>query len=151
MAGLALPNAGAPMINDITTDLADPPEFVAAKVLDGNRGRDMSYPEGFVAQQRKGYDLEPLELSRPPADAFERARTALESLPNTRIIDVDPVAMRIEAVATSRIFHFEDDIVVRVRPTKIGSRIDVRSKSRLGRGDMGVNARRIEHLFAILR
>ncbi len=150
MAGLALPSVGAPLINDITTDLVDPPAFVAAAALEANNGRDMAYPERFAAEQRRGYDLQSLDLNLPPHEAFERARRAVASLPSTRVIDSDPAAGRIEAVATSRVFYFEDDIIVRVRPTKIGSRIDVRSKSRDGRGDMGVNARRIEHLFAIL-
>jgi uncharacterized protein (DUF1499 family) len=46
---------------------------------------------------------------------------------------------------------FTDDIVVRIAPTNSGSRIDLRSSSRYGRGDFGVNAERIRDYLAALR
>ncbi len=52
----------------------------------------------------------------------------------------------IEATDTSRMFRFVDDIAVRIRPDGTGSRVDVRSKSREGKGDLGVNAARIRRL-----
>jgi uncharacterized protein (DUF1499 family) len=59
------------------------------------------------------------------------------------IVDSDPARGRIEATATTPWFGFEDDVVVRVRPQGGGSRVDVRSVSRVGRSDVGTNARRI--------
>lgn len=151
IVGLALPNASYPLINDISTDLENPPVFVKAATLEANLGRDMTYPPAFVQEQRRGYPtLGPLTLRMPPAEAYERALQTLRSLPNTRITDANPIDGRIEAVSVSRVFHFVDDIVVRVQPIKSGSRIDVRSKSRDGRGDLGANANRIESFFAIL-
>lgn len=152
MVGVTLPSLGRPLINDITTDPADPPEFVRAAQLDGNRERDMSYPAQFATVQRKGYPhLAPLYLKRSPIEAFDRAKRALESLPFTKITMVDPKSGHLEAKVESRIFHFIDDVVVRVRPYGRGSRVDVRSKSRDGRGDLGVNAMRVETILTLIR
>ncbi len=149
----ALRAGNLPRINDITTDLDDPPLFVHAQDLEANRGRDMSYPgERFARQQLRAYpDLDHLIMRARPAEAFERIRGALAAMPGTRVTDADPATGRIEAVSTSGVFHFMDDVVVRVRPFDGGVKIDVRSKSRDGRGDLGVNAARIHALLARLR
>jgi uncharacterized protein (DUF1499 family) len=142
---------GVPRINDITTDADDPPQFVSA--LESNPGRDMSYPDGFAEQQQAGYnDLATLVLNVEPAVAYERVRAALAGMPRMEITGEDRAAGRIEATETSRLFHFADDIVVRIRPFQGGaSRIDARSKSRVGKGDLGVNANRIRTLFQRVR
>ena len=67
------------------------------------------------------------------------------------IVAADDAAGRIEASDRSRWFGFTDDIVVRITPSGSGSRIDLRSSSRLGRSDFGVNAARIETYLAALR
>ena len=152
VGGLALPSAPYPVINDITTDLADPPKFVKCTELVPNRGRDMSYPPAFAAEQRKGYaNLAGTVLPIEPLFAVERAVAALESIPGTTIVEVDPEAGRIEAISMTRVFRFVDDIVVRVRPDAAGSRVDMRSKSRDGKGDLGANAARIESFMLALR
>jgi len=111
-----------PPINDISTDFANP---------------------AFAEQQRKAYpDIQPLEVAAPPAEVFPRALAAAEAM-GWEIVRKDPAAGRIEAVATSAWFGFKDDVAVRVAPATRGSRIDVRSKSRVGRSDIGTNARRI--------
>jgi uncharacterized protein (DUF1499 family) len=142
---------GVPRINDITTDTEDPPAFVAA--LDANPGRDMSYPAGFAEQQNEGYqDLASLVVGYAPPAAYERVRAALAGMPRMEIIGENRAEGRIEATETSALFHFADDIVVRIRPyAEGGSRVDVRSKSRVGKGDLGVNANRIRTLFARIR
>lgn len=142
---------GVPRINDITTDLEDPPVFVAA--LAANPGRDMSYPAAFASQQQEAYpDLASLVIADPPPAAFERIRAALVSMPRIEITGENRAEGRIEATETSSLFRFVDDVVVRIRPYEEGgSRIDVRSKSRVGQGDLGVNAKRIRTLFARLR
>jgi uncharacterized protein (DUF1499 family) len=63
---------------------------------------------------------------------------------------VSPDDLRIEATATTRLFGFKDDIVVRIRPAPQGSRLDIRSVSRVGRSDLGVNAQRIRAYLAKL-
>ncbi len=148
---LALPARDLPRINDITTSPDDPPAFRAAAQLDANRGRDLSYPgEEFAVPQRAAYpDLEPIRLDDSPAAAFEAVRRAAGSLGWT-IVAADPDAGRLEATHVSALFRFVDDVVVRVRPADGGSRIDVRSRSRDGRGDVGANAERIRAFRAAL-
>lgn len=141
-----------PRINDITTDFDDPPVFVSAATLAANSNRDMAYPgEEFARQQRAAYaDLSHLVLAVPPEVAFDKVGEALRAMPRVRITAEDREHGRIEAVQTSALFHFADDIVVRIRAAEGGSRIDVRSKSRDGKGDLGVNAARIRDLFTRL-
>ena len=136
------PGAGLPAINDITTDPEDPPLFSATD-------RDTSYPaERFAPQQREAYpDLEPIRVSSAADQALVLARETAESL-GWEIVSVDPAAGLLEAREVSRIFRFVDDIAVRVRPMRAGAVIDVRSKSRDGRGDLGANARRIRAFTA---
>jgi uncharacterized protein (DUF1499 family) len=133
-----------PAINDITTNPDDPPAFAHAGQLPGNEGRDLSYPPDFAARQRAGYpQLASIRLAANPSDAFQQCVRAAESL-GWQITSSDPESGTLEATETSRIFRFVDDISVRVRPDGAGSLVDVRSKSRVGRGDMGANAKRIE-------
>jgi len=140
---VASPGRGLPHINDITTDPDDPPPFAAAAREPANQGRDLSYPASFAAEQRRAYpDLRPILLSQPTAEAFVRAQRAAGQL-GWKTTYSDPGAGVFEAQEISPTFLFVDDIVVRVRPEGEGSRIDVRSKSRDGKGDQGVNAKRI--------
>jgi uncharacterized protein (DUF1499 family) len=150
LAGVALAagsSAGLPPINDITTDPGDPPRFDALAREGPNAGRDMSYPgESFASQQRAAYpDLAPIAFARPPAEALAAVKTAIEGL-GWKIVTADADAGVIEATDTSRVFRFVDDIAVRIRADDTGSRVDVRSKSREGKGDLGANAARIRRL-----
>src|SRR5216683_1780485 len=105
----------------------------------------------LAALQKRGYpDLAPLMLAVSPGRAFARAEAAARSM-GWRIVAAAPAEGRLEASDTTRWFGFTDDIVVRVTPAPNGSRIDVRSASRVGRSDLGVNARRIRAYLAALR
>ena len=77
-----------------------------------------------------------------PDQAFDRALAVAQDL-EWRIVTADKAAGRIEATDTTRWFGFEDDVVVRLTPWGSGTRVDVRSVSRVGGGDAGTNARRI--------
>lgn len=135
--------AGVPRINDITTNPEDPPAFEYALRDPATRGRDYSYQPGFAEQQRVGYpDLAPITLALPPDRAFAAALGAVETL-GLHVTLSDQARGVIEAQATSRLFRFVDDVAIRVRPAAGGSVIDIRSKSRDGKGDMGANAARI--------
>jgi uncharacterized protein (DUF1499 family) len=97
-----------------------------------------------AAQQRAGYpDIGPLILQTLPQQAFDRALAAARDM-GWEIVATDPTSGRIEATATTFWFGFKDDVVVRVTPVGDGSRIDVRSVSRVGRSDVGSNAERIK-------
>jgi uncharacterized protein (DUF1499 family) len=142
----AWPGRGLPAINDITTDPADPPAFAALTTVEANRGRDMAYAgDSFAEQQRAAYpDLAPIALPLAPAEALARAEAAARAL-GWQIAAVDPAAGTLEASETTPLFRFVDDVAVRVRPSQggSGSIVDVRSRSRDGRGDLGANAARI--------
>ncbi|MFN2383166.1 MAG: DUF1499 domain-containing protein [Gemmatimonadota bacterium] len=133
-----------PPIHDITTDMADPPGFVAIAPLREGAANPMEYGGAeLAAQQRAGYpDIEPLTLNIPPVAGFDRALKAAREM-DWAIVAADSAAGRIEATDTTFWFGFKDDVVIRVTPFGGGSRIDVRSVSRVGKSDVGTNATRI--------
>ena len=141
-----------PPINDVSTDLQNPPAYVAAAANEFWKGKSLAYPAGFADSVRRGYpDLGPRVLAVPPARAFAVAHQAAQGMPGWEITAVDSAAGRIEATATTRWFGFKDDIVVRVTPRGADSAtVDMRSKSRVGRSDVGANAARIRDYFAAL-
>ena len=140
-----------PPIHDITTDLDNPPPFVALYDRPGARNPvEYGGPE-IARQQREGYpDLGPLMLPVAPAVATRRAAEVADDL-GWEIAAVDTVAGRVEATDRTRWFGFYDDVVVRVTPDGAGSRVDVRSLSRVGGSDVGTNARRIRTFLSRLR
>jgi uncharacterized protein (DUF1499 family) len=104
-----------------------------------------------LAQQQLAYpDLQPLALPLPPPQTFAKALAAARAS-GWQIVSADPGSGRIQAVATTFWFGFKDDVTVRVAPQGAGSRIDVRSRSRAGRGDAGANAARIRSYLKKLR
>lgn len=141
-----------PPIHDISTDLDDPPLFAALLPLRGDRASTPDYdgPEAAAAQRLAYPDIVPLTLGISPAEALPRAERAARALGWT-VVATDASLGRFEATDTTFWFRFTDDVVVRVRAEGNGSRIDVRSKSRVGRGDLGKNARRIRAFFEQLR
>ena len=134
----------APPIHDITTDTQNPPEYVAVLPVRANAPNTTVYGGDKIAsQQREAYpDLQPLMLKVPPARAFERALSTVRKMA-WDLVGEDATAGRIEATDTTFWFGFKDDVVIRVRPADGGSRVDVRSLSRVGVGDVGTNAKRI--------
>ena len=133
-----------PSIHDITTDLANPPQFVriAATRKPGEHPVTYDGPKAGE-QQRKAYpDIAPLVVTVPRDKVFSAAQSALTSM-GVEIVEADANQGRIEATATSFLFGFKDDVVVRVSEDSGKTRVDVRSKSRVGRNDFGMNAKRI--------
>lgn len=132
-----------PRIHDITTDTENPPAFVAVLPLRGNASNSTQYPPETAVAQKSAYpDIAPMLMKVPPDEAFVRAAKAAMAM-GWQIVESSPKDYRIEATDTSLLFGFKDDIVIRVRPQDGGSRIDVRSLSRVGKSDIGVNADRI--------
>ena len=141
-----------PPIHDISTDTQEPPEYVAVLPLRVNAPNTTVYAgERIASQQREAYpDLQPLMLNVPPPQAFERALEAVGQM-GWDLVAADAAAGRIEATDTTFWFGFKDDVVIRVRPAEGGSRVDVRSLSRVGGGDAGTNAKRIRAYLDALR
>jgi len=148
-----LRNAGQVLpIHDISTDLDDPPRFVA--VLPRRQGAPNPAEHAgpaLATQQRAGYpDLGPVRFTAPPDRVLARAVDVARGL-GWEIVATAPAEGRLEATDRTRWFGFRDDVVVRVRPDGPGSRVDVRSVSRVGRSDLGTNARRIRGFLETLR
>ena len=140
-----------PPIHDITTDTEDPPAFETILPLRAQAPNPANYGGPPVAaQQQDAYpDIAPADYPVAPGAAFEAALAAAHDMGWT-IVAADQAAGRIEAIDHTFWFGFIDDIVIRVRPTDAGSRIDVRSVSRVGVSDMGKNAARLRAYLAEL-
>ena len=142
-AGTMMGGGGAP-IHDISTDTVDPPEFVEVALLRGPNDNPAAYAgEETAALQASAYpDIETIVVLSDPAAAFATALAAAEKM-GWEIVAADGAAGRIEATDTTPFVGFKDDVVIRVRGRGTETEVDVRSKSRVGKGDMGVNAKRI--------
>ena len=115
----------APLINEVTTQL-----------------------EKASPLQLKGYpEIQPLIVDAPPGGAFVTAKAVAQEM-GWEVTGEDARAGTVSAVATTFWFGFKDDIEIRVTPHANGSRIDLRSKSRVGQGDAGANAKRIRAYMA---
>ena len=144
---------GTPRLNDVTTDTANAPAMVVTQHLRYGSPNPAAYPgEPAAALQRAAYpDLVPLVIKAPPAEAFRRVDQVAMAM-GWDVVARAPGDGRIEAVSTSQWFGLTDDIVIRIRPDGAGgSRIDIRSKSRIGQSDFGANARRIRAFIERLR
>jgi uncharacterized protein (DUF1499 family) len=133
-----------PLIHDITTDMDNPPRFVSIMPLRKDAPNSPEYGgPGIASQQLAAYpDIKPLVLQVPVKTAFERAlRTARDM--GWDIVDASENDGRIEAMDRTFWFGFTDDVVVRITPVQGGSKINVRSVSRVGLSDVGTNAKRI--------
>jgi hypothetical protein len=133
-----------PYIHDISTDTSNPPEFVAAAKLRKPGDHPVAYDGTEVADlQHKAYpDLATLTTAAPADKVFAAAKTTIASM-GMQLADTDPSQGRIEANQKSLLYGFTDDMVVRIIPGADGTRVDVRSKSRVGRSDLGQNTKRI--------
>ncbi len=134
-----------PEIHDITTDTEDPPLFDSGIYYRGDDSNSIDIkPEVIEIQKRFYPDVKPIATDLSPEQAFKRA-TEVAEIMGWEIYNSDPTNGRIEAVYTSFWFGYKDDIVVRVsRDSEGGTRVDLRSVSRVGRSDLGANAARIK-------
>jgi uncharacterized protein (DUF1499 family) len=143
-----------PRIHDITTDTENPPPFAAVLPMRSAEQAATAVYEGseLARLQKIAYpDVVPLQVRLPTAKAFELALESAKTMPGWMIVASEPAEGRIEASQKSRWFRFTDDIVIRVSAEGSGSRIDMRSTSRQGRSDFGVNAARIRSYMAAVK
>lgn len=149
-----LSGVGKPPIHDITTDTVNPPVFVAIVPLRAGAANPPEYGGSEVAdQQRRAYpDIGPLVVHLSASNAFDRVNAVIRDL-GWELVASDRASGRVEATDTTFWFGFKDDVVVRITEDSSGqdSKIDVRSKSRVGLGDVGTNARRVRELLSRLR
>jgi len=138
--------AATPPIHDITTDTVNPPPFWAVLPSRAEENANaVEYGGPAVAKLQHIYypQIAPVITALPPRAAFAAALATARSMPGWIDVIAEPEAWRIEASQESFWMRFTDDVSIRVSPDGKGSRIDVRSLSRQGRGDFGVNAARV--------
>ena len=146
-----------PVIHDASTDVVNPPMYVTNVPLRADAANPMEYGtvEGFTLeehiqlQQEAFPDLVPQLIDGSPQEVFDRAVAALETM-GLEITAAVPEEGRIEAVASTFWFRFKDDVVIRIQSEGNQTRIDARSLSRVGRGDLGANGLRLQEFFNLL-
>ncbi|MCV2401588.1 DUF1499 domain-containing protein [Marinomonas sp. C2222] len=143
------PQVRLPPIHDISTDTNNPPVFLVLDETREGARNTLEYGGPEVAkQQKKAYpDIVPIQSSKSPSEAFSEALRVADVM-GWEIIAQDSNVLRFEATARTPVYQFADDIVVVVTPEGAASRVDIRSVSRIGRGDRGVNAARIREFVA---
>ena len=139
-----------PPIHDITTDMDNPPAFVALARAREAAPNAVDYPGIETArQQRAAYPmLQPVTLAVPMARVQTAARDLIAAR-DWQLAEASPTTL--EATATTRWFGFKDDVVIRLTDTSDGVRVDMRSASRLGKSDLGTNAQRIQDFLEDLQ
>ncbi len=142
-----------PPLHDITTDFADPPPFTAVARLRGAGDNPATYDSAHSAEeQARSYpDIRPITIERPSDEAYALVVDAVKRL-KMELRREDPADPEqgtpgfIEAVDRTIIMGFYDDVAIRVSGGEESARVDIRSASRFGQGDMGRNAERIRAL-----
>lgn len=169
MAGVALVLGGAafflpwswrrhaqsvPPIHDITTDIANPPELTASRMLRDTTQHMNSWiyqGDSIGKQQRAAYpDIKPVMLSMTPDEAYRAVLLTAREM-GWEILLEDAAGRRVEALDVTKWYGFKDDVALRVTPASGIARVDIRSVSRIGGSDVGMNAARIRKYVAKLR
>jgi uncharacterized protein (DUF1499 family) len=140
-----------PPIHDISTDLTNPPAFIAIAPLRANAPNPVEYAgEETAQQQRQAYsDITTWNTSASVEVVYQQALKVVADM-GWELVASDLNEGRIEATDTTTWFGFKDDVVIRLVATETGSAVDIRSKSRVGRSDVGVNAKRIRAFLSAL-
>ena len=154
---LSMLNKGksVPPIHDISTDLVNPPEFVAIAPLRADAPNPVEYAGVEAAtQQRAAYpELQTLNYPQSKSELVEATKQAIDHL-GWQLVNIDADQGIIEATDRTMWFGFKDDVIVRITDNGSKRLVDIRSKSRVGGSDLGKNAERIhgfiEELDSIL-
>jgi uncharacterized protein (DUF1499 family) len=138
-----------PPIHDITTDLVNPPKFVAILALRANASNPAAYQgEEIASQQREAYpELQTQKYSQTTEQVFDAALAAVKHM-GLDVVTADKTLGLIEAYDTTTWFGFVDDVVIRIQSAEQTTMLDARSKSRVGMSDIGKNAERLNALIA---
>ena len=151
--------AANPYIHDITTDFNSPPQIEAAADLPRKNpiayvgaetapGTDITIAE---AQMAAFPDIQPVVVATPVDDVAQAARKIIEEMNMDLLAETaDGEMLTIESSYTSFWFGFVDDFVVRIQPSSNNTRVDLRSKSRVGVSDLGANGQRVRTFISKL-
>lgn len=141
-------------LNDVTTTYPHEPQFNAISAQ--RQGVDYSYRGDNYGVQKKLHPLiKPLQLVKPPLEVFRQVVDLISNKTGWAIVNIDEKNMRIEATCTTRVMRYKDDVAIEVRVPvqpneKVKSEIHMRSKSRVGKSDLGANAKRIQSFFDLI-
>lgn len=138
-----------PGIHNISTDVTNPPAFdkVVSLRTEGHNPLEYDIAELATIQVEAYPNVKTLMTDLSPADAHSRAKEVIESM-GLALVNSDASKGVIEATETTTIWGFKDDIVVRITEKDDKTAVDLRSVSRIGRSDLGANAKRIEKFLA---
>ncbi|WP_299072196.1 DUF1499 domain-containing protein [uncultured Paraglaciecola sp.] len=138
-----------PPIHDITTDLVDPPKFVAILALRADAPNPAEYQgEEIARQQREAYpDIQTQQFQQTTEQVFDAALASVNNM-GFEVVNSDKTLGLIEAYDTTTWFGFIDDVVIRIQNQGQKTILDARSKSRVGMSDIGKNAERLRDLIA---
>ncbi len=152
LMGPHLAGGSVPAIHNISTDMQDPPSFDKVVALRADAPNPLDYDAEVLAPlQSAAYpDVKTLKSAMAPAEVLSKTQKVFDDL-GIEVVNVDQSANIVEGTATTRWFGFKDDVVVRVRADGAGSLVDVRSVSRVGQSDLGVNAKRILAILSGLK
>ncbi len=146
-----------PLLNQVSTDLVDPPAFVwadRARIAQRLAPVPAITPAARAAQEAAYPRLVSMRIDLPAPEAFQLIGQMMERR-RWSVLDRRPPQARtpgrIEATARTALFGFPDDVVVRITPLGQESRIDMRSASRFGAHDFGSNAQRVTAFMTELR
>jgi hypothetical protein len=153
-AGLAITSRKYPMINDITTDMKDPPDISDTEIARGPGSNPVAYPaDRFATLQQTNYpDIKTLVVPRSSEETFELVLQAIAKLKLRSTYEAPPdeepgAPGIVELVDRTTVIGFADDVAVRIVGDENSSRVDVRSASRFGKSDFGRNAERIRSIL----
>jgi uncharacterized protein (DUF1499 family) len=137
-----------PPIHDITTDLVNPPKFVAILALRADAPNPAAYQgEEIASQQREAYpELQTQKYQQTAEQVFDAAIAAVNDM-GLEVVSSDKNLGLIEAYDTTTFFGFVDDVVIRIQSAEQITILDARSKSRVGMSDIGKNAERLNSLI----
>jgi len=139
-----------PAIHDISTDLENVPVFQTVPSLRKESDNSLALDPEVQAKQQAHYaDLKPLILDETPDESFDKVLDVMDEK-DWQIAASDRSTGLIEATVETAFFKFKDDVIVRLTPVDGGTKIDMRSASRVGQSDLGANAARIEAFFDAL-
>lgn len=148
LGGMLISIFSVPPIHNVSTDIEDPPQFSHAQSLRAQHENSLDYESEVIGPlQREGYpEVAPLVMALARDEMYGRVKRVLIDM-GMEVAREDPDSGEIEAVASTFWFGFKDDLVVRLREVEAGTRLDVRSVSRVGQVDLGANANRIMEII----
>ena len=134
-----------PAIHNISTDTVDPPAFAMVAQLRTEHHNPLDYDSGTLAAvQRQAYpQVKTMHTHLSQEEAHSRALAVVEAM-GWELVAQNKISGIIEATETTLLWGFKDDVVVRVREQDNQVAVDLRSVSRVGKSDLGANAKRIE-------